>query len=214
MLSKTEIEELTEFLASPERPAGTFSFQELQGFLFAVACSPELIMPSDWLPIISDEKDIGFQDEPEAQKILGLIMDAYNAINEAAFNRSRSMPTGCKFRADIESNFDDELPISQWSFGFTVGHDWLGEVWEDCVPSQLDEEVGSTTMVLSFFSSRRLAEAYHLEATTAPTQRKPRVPFAEFADTVREIFPDALASYAHIGRRISEIIAELDDSRG
>lgn len=214
MLAKPEIKVLTEFLGSPERPAGTFRFQELQGFLFAVACSPELILPSEWLPIISDEKDIGFKDEAEAQKITGLIMSVYNAINEAALNRSKSMPPGCKFRADIEGNFDDELPISQWSLGFTMGHDWLAEVWENCVPNQLDEEIGSTTMVLSFFGSRRLAEAYYLEATTTPTQRKPRVSFAEYADTVRRLFPDALASYAHIGRRISEIIAELDDSGG
>ena len=214
MLSKSEINTLTDFLGSPERPDGTFSFQELQGFLFAVACSPELVPPSAWLPIVSDEKDIGFKDEAEAQKIMSLIMNLYNAINEAALNRSNSMPPGCKFRADIEDNFDDELPISQWSLGFTIGHDWLAEVWEEYLPDELDGEIGSTTMVLSFFGSRSLAEAYYLEATTTPTQRKPRVPFAEYAETVRKLFPDALASYAHIGRGISEMVAGLDDSGG
>ena len=213
MLSKSEIKLLTEFLDSPERPDGTFTFHELQGFLFAVACSPELVPPSAWIPIISDEKDIVFKDEEEAQLIMELIMNLYNTINEAAVSRSTRMPIGCKFQTDIEDNFDDGLPISQWSLGFTMGHDWLAEVWEDYMPDQLDEEVGATTMVLSFFGSRSLAEAYHLEATTAPTQRKPRVPFAEYAGTVRDLFPDALASYAHIGRGISEIVAEMDASR-
>ena len=60
---------------------------------------------------------------------------------------------------------------------------------------------------------RSLAEAYYLEATTTPIQRKPRVPFAEYAETVRKLFPDALASYAHIGRGISEILTEIDNSR-
>ncbi len=214
MLSKSEIKALTDFLDGSERPDGTFSFQELQGFLFAVACSPELVPPSAWLPIVSDEKDIGFKDEAEAQKIMSLIMNLYNAINEAALNRSNSMPPDCKFQADIEDNFEDELPISQWSLGFTIGHDWLAEVWEEYLPDELDGEIGSTTMVLSFFGSRSLAEAYYLEATTTPTQRKPRVPFAEYAETVRKLFPDALASYAHIGRGISEMVAGLDDSGG
>lgn len=214
MLSKSEIKVLAEFLDGPERPDGTFTFQELQGFLFAVACSPELVPPSDWFPIISDEKDIAFNDEEESQQIMSLIMSLYNGINEAALSRSNSMPVGCEFQADVEDNFDDELPISQWSLGFTMGHDWLAEVWEDYSPDELDEEIGATTMVLSFFGSRSLAEAYYLEATTTPTQRKPRVPFAEYAETVRKLFPDALASYAHIGRGISEILAEIDNSRG
>jgi uncharacterized protein len=214
MLSKSEINVLAEFLVGPERPDGTFTFQKLQGFLFAVACSPELIPPSDWFPVISDEKDIALNDEEEAQQIMSLIMSLYNAINEAALNRSNRMPLGCKFQADIEDNFDDELPISQWSLGFTIGHDWLAEVWEDYSPDQLDEEIGATTMVLSFFGSRSLAEAYYIEATKTPTQRKPRVPFTEYAETVRKLFPDALASYAHIGRGISEIVAEMDELRG
>lgn len=211
MLSQSDIKMLTEFLDDPDRPAGTFAFHELQGFLFAIVCSPELVPPSEWLPVISDEKDMGFENENEARRIMGLIMSLYNAINEAAISRSNCMPLGCEFRDDIEANYDDELPISLWSLGFTIGHDWLAEVWENCVPDELDGEVGSTTMVLSFFGSRPLAEAYYLEATTTPTQRKPRVPFVEYAETVRGLFPDAMASYAHIGRRVSEIIAELDD---
>ena len=214
MLSKSEIKILTEFLDGHERPDGTFSFQELQGFLFAVACSPELVPPSAWLPIISDEKDMAFKDEAEAQKIMGLIMSLYNAINEAALNRSKKMPAGCKFRPDIDDNFDEKLAISQWCHGFMVGHDWLAEVWDEYLPEELDGEFGSTAMALSFFSSRRLAELYHLEATTTPTHRRPNTPFVEYAETVRRLFPDALASYAHIGRSISEFLARRDESGG
>ena len=54
---------------------------------------------------------------------MGLIMTLYNAINDAAFERSRKMPTGCRFRPDVEANFEDERPISLWSCGFTIGHE-------------------------------------------------------------------------------------------
>ena len=77
-LSRAEIEDLVPFLADPGRPDGTLCFQELQGVLFAVACSPELIPPPAWLAIISNERDIGFRDETEAQQIMGVIMsDAF-----------------------------------------------------------------------------------------------------------------------------------------
>lgn len=214
MLSRADAKVLTEFLADSERPCGTLTFQELQGFLFSVASSPELVPPSAWVPIISDEQEIGFKDEAEARRVMGLIMDLYNEINEAVLNRSKKMPSGCKFRPDVEDNFDDELAISQWSRGFMVGHDWLAEVWDEYLPDELDGEFGSTAMVLSFFSSRRLAELFHLEATTTPRRRRPKTPFVEYADTVRRLFPDALSSYAHIGRSISEALAGMQSSDG
>ena len=213
MLPRSDTTMLTEFLDDHDRPDGTLGFQELQGFLFAVACSPEVVPPSAWFPMVSDDEDIKFQDENEALQVTGLIMSLYNEINVAALKRSNAIPSGCEFQRNIEDNFQNDLAISQWARGFTMGHDWLAEVWEDLLPDELDEEVGSTTMVLSFFGLRRLAEAYYLEATTTPTQRKPRVTFDEYASTVRGLFPDALASYAHIGRGISEIIADLDDER-
>ena len=209
-LSQADIAELTRFLADPLRPEGTLSYQEVQGFLFAVACSPELVPPSAWLPVISDEEDIGFKDEAEAQRIMGLIIGLYNGINDSVFVRSDSLPPGCEFHANIEDNFGEELPISQWSRGFMMGHDWLAEVWDEYLPQDLDDEVGSAAMVLSFFSARKLAELYHLESTTTPRRRRPRVPFIEFAEKVREIFPAALSSYAHVGRSISEALIDSD----
>ena len=209
-LSQADIADLTRFLADPKRPEGTLRFQELQGFLFAVACSPELVPPSAWLPAISDEEDIRFEDEAEAQRIMGRIIGLYNGINDSVFIRSESLPPGCEFHTDIEDNFDEELPISQWSRGFMMGHDWLAEVWDEYLPEELDDEVGSTAMVLSFFSSRKLAELYHLESTTTPKRRRPRVPFTEFTEKVRDLFPAALSSYAHIGRSISEALVDSD----
>lgn len=91
-LSRAEIDDLAQFLADPGRPDGTLCFQELQGFLFAVACSPELIPPPAWLAIISNERDIGFRDENEAQQIMGVIMSLYNDINGFVFERSDHLP--------------------------------------------------------------------------------------------------------------------------
>ena len=205
-LSKGEIEELKKFLVSPHRPDGTLSFQELQGFLFAVASCPEMVRPSDWLPVISDDEDIGFKDQSEAQRILSLIMTLFNQVNTAVMDRSDRMPPGCKFQTDIDANFEKEVAISQWSRGFMVGHDWLADVWDECTPESLDGDCGSSAMVLSFFSSRQLAEFYYLESTTTPKHRRPDKSFTEFAVVVQEIFPATLSSYAHLGRTISEVM--------
>ncbi len=213
-LSAREIKSLTSFLSSPTRPEGTLTFHELQGFLYTVACSPELIMPSDWLPIISNEDDMLYKDLDEAQKVLEQITALYNHINTTVIERSNAMPQGCDFLADLNANFDSEAPISQWSRGFALGDAWLSELWDSYVPDDLSEmskELSACTMTLSFFGSKRIAEAYYLEGggRRRHTERKS---FEQFAETMRDIFPDALAAYAHLGRTIADVLSARDGS--
>ena len=210
-MNKAGTQLLTEFLENPARPDGTLRFHELQGFLFAIACSPETIAPSEWLPLIGNDESLNFADESEAQEILGLVMDLYNEVNTAVLERSNSLPAGCAFDTDISKNFGDDSSISQWSRGFAAGHDWLAEVWEEYLFDELDEECGATLMVLSFFGSTQLANAYYNDMRPGKRKRGDES-FENFAVTMRRMFPDALASYAHIGRSIFEAV--LEHSKG
>jgi uncharacterized protein len=212
-MNETDIELLEEFLENSKRPDGALRFHELQGFFFAIASSPEMIAPSEWLPMIGNDEDLNFTDQNEAQEILGLVMALYNEINTAVLERSNALPARCAFEEDVSKNFGDDSSISQWSRGFAVGHDWLAEVWEEYLFGELDEECGATLMVLSFFGSRQLANAYY--ADIKPGRRKKGdESFEDFAKTMRTMFPDALASYAHIGRSICEAVLEHSTGRG
>ena len=210
-MNKAGTQLLVEFLKNPARPDGTLRFHELQGFLFAIACSPETIAPSEWLPMIGNDEDLTFADQNEAQGILGLVMALYNEINTAVLERSNSLPAGCAFDKNISKNFEDDSSISQWSRGFAAGHDWLAEVWEEYLFNELDEECGAALMVLSFFGSKRLANAYYTDMRPGKRKRGDES-FEGFAITMRRMFPDALASYAHIGRSIFEAV--LEHSKG
>ena len=59
-------------------------------------------------------------------------------------------------------------------------------------------------MVLSFFTSPKLAKAYHEEGTGTTS-------LAQLAGTVVDIFPDALREYAHLGRSIYQARYEAGD---
>jgi uncharacterized protein len=203
-LSHADSSALKTFLSNPDRPDGTWSFQELQGFLFAIACSPETVQPSEWIPLISNDNEIGFADESEAQRILGYIMTLYNEVNSSAIERSDALPMGCKFRPDILANFEEQSSISQWSRGFTSGHDWLRQVWEEYLPESLEDEYGAGVMLLSFFSSQQLAEAYYEENDDSEGGEAAKS-FEQFAQTIRKIFPAGLAAYANLGRSIFEV---------
>jgi uncharacterized protein len=56
---------------------------DLDGFLTGVVVGPELIPPSEWLPLIWGGDEPEFETEDEI--VLGTIMDRYNEI-AACFN--------------------------------------------------------------------------------------------------------------------------------
>jgi uncharacterized protein len=206
-LSSDDASALAAFLVDTDRPKNTLRFHELQGFLFAIASSPETIPPSEWLPLISNDEDIGFKNETEAQRVLSHIMTLYNQVNCLILERSDALPFGCEFLPDTLANFDEHSSISQWSRGFMIGHDWLSEVWDAHLPEFMDDECGANTLTLSFFSSRQLAEAYHAELGPTATATSDKS-LEQFADKIRELFPLALSAYAHLGRTIFEALME------
>jgi uncharacterized protein len=199
-ISDTDLEALGRFLASPARPEGTLTLHELQGFLYTVASSPEPVMPSDWMPLISNDMEMGYADVDEANAILGRIMTLYNHINERVMRGSRTLPLGCAFRKNVLANLENDAPISQWSRGFAIGHDWLSEVWNAYLPEGYDEDYGILVVTLSFFGTRELAESYIAEMLVD----SPAAPdtLERIADTIRRAFPSALASYAKLGRSL------------
>ena len=195
---------LQAFLDHPSRPAGTLTYHELQGFLFTVVSAPELIPPSDWLPIIFGDEEAGFASPDEAQAILNEIMALYNTTNAAVLDPPTLLPADCPLQDDVLANFEDEAPIAQWSRGFLHGHQWLEKLWEEYVPEELAKKLAAILMALSFFSSRQMAEDFHAEATTGEQS------FEATADAIHQVFPAAVAQYAHMGRSIATVLADHD----
>lgn len=199
---------LAAFLDNPQRPEGTLRLDEVRGFLFTVASAPEMIPPSEWMPLIFNDSEAGYSSLREAEATLGWLMSLYNEINVTVLEASGPMRIGLEFREDVLSNLEEAAPVSQWSRGFSLGHDWLTEVWDFYLPDELDKEFGATMMTLSFFASRRLAEAYVAELVTTGGSEA----LEDVASTMRELFPEALTQYGHIGRSIYE--ARLTMERG
>ncbi len=52
----------------------------LHGFLTAVVSGPEMVMPSEWFPVIFGSDGPSFTDRDQAERIFGLIMRMYNEI--------------------------------------------------------------------------------------------------------------------------------------
>jgi yecA family protein len=198
---------LAAFLSDPKRPQGTLSYHELQGFLFVIASAPELIVPSEWMPQVFADQDAGYRDQAEAETVVGELMALYNDINAGVAAEAAVLPADCEFLADVLANLEPDAPVSQWSRGFAQAHGWLEETWDEYVPDEHDDEFGMMVLALSFFSSRRLAEAYRKEV-------KSKQSLEAMATMVRDVFPDVLEDYAQLGRTIAAFVSQDDESQG
>ena len=64
---------------------------ELDGFVAGILVCPEMIPPSDWLPLVWNSEggsDPVFEDLAHANKVMGLVMEYYNQVALALFEQS------------------------------------------------------------------------------------------------------------------------------
>lgn len=73
-------EPLAAFLDSDRAPTDSMQMAEFDGFLTGVAIGPELIMPSEWLPVAWGGEGPVFESDEEAQSLFGAMMSRYNEI--------------------------------------------------------------------------------------------------------------------------------------
>lgn len=182
---------LRQFLDDSTRSPEALRYHEAQGFLFTIASAPELVSPEEWLPVVLEDLP---DDRLAAEAILGETMTLYNEIVEGVTDGAPALPEDCPFRDDVLANLADDAPVSQWSRGFAKGHGWLEETWDALAPEELDEDIGSAMLVLSFFASSGVAQ--DLMAGTG------RIDLREMAEQMRELFPITMAEYAAMGLEI------------
>lgn len=181
------------FLGARRGSGGALTLRTLEGLLFAVSCGPDVVPPSEWVAIVLGEDEPEFDDEEEAGAVLGAILGLYQRIQEGVNRPSLAPPEGL-FRDDLMSNLEHDADVAQWSRGFLMGHMWLEEEWEPA--AELDEDLGTFMFILSFFSSRSLAERFRAELAGGD------MPLEDMAGLVRRLFPDALSGYAGMGRAL------------
>ena len=72
--------------------------EELDGFIAGLLACPELIMPSDWLPVVwhedsADQQPV-FANLDHANRVLGLVMEHYNSVARTLMERPDRYSSG------------------------------------------------------------------------------------------------------------------------
>ena len=75
-----DLKALDEYLMSDESPENCMQLSDLDGFLTAIVVGPDLIKPSEWMPVVWGDETPEFSDDAQATVILGAILGRYNEI--------------------------------------------------------------------------------------------------------------------------------------
>ncbi len=121
-LIEEEVEELDQFLLDAEGIEESMDIATLNGFLTAIVCGSKMIMPSEWMRWVWDmEKgeDVPvFEDQAQAQHILGLLIRHMNDIAETL----QQAPEQYEPLLMENPNGGDPIPIlDEWCSGFMKG---------------------------------------------------------------------------------------------
>lgn len=203
-----QAEALEKFLAAPERPEGTMDYFMLTGFLFAVGYAPEVIMPSDWLPVVFNDRDPNYQSEREFQEIVGAMLSLYNFISQEAGEDKVHVPPGCHIHDDPVANFNP-APLGRWADGFRNGYAWMEDAWDAVLPDEMEDEMNACVLTLSFFADREFAEGFFEEVRNDGVSHLEDKSFGEFAARLLRMFPAAIEGYADMGLSVFQALMKL-----
>jgi uncharacterized protein len=129
-LTEQEYEELDEFLLALDNDEGIFCVSELDGFFTAVVSGPEMIAPSQWLPMIwgDDEDAPVWESEQEFQRIFGLLIRLMNSISATLMEEPMEFEP-----CFLEATLDDQrcAIVEDWCEGYMKAVALHPDRWEE-----------------------------------------------------------------------------------
>ncbi len=187
---------LAEFLVADGRPEGSQNFPQVNGFLFAVACSPEKIDEDLWMPMIFNHQSANYENDQQQKEIEQGLREELYLLEAKLENQENILAPWFQATDVIQENFDEDAAIAHWGRGFLQGHDWLSALWDAYFPKQQLLELNACMDVLSFFADKKTAEKI------CEAQKIEGLGIEVFAESAIANFESAAQTYAYYGLSI------------
>ena len=190
---------LRETISQLRRNEAVLSYYQLQGLLFAIACSPEPIKPSEWFDLIWLDDEPQFDDEAAARAFYKLVVGLAEHTAEMTRQR-RFLP----FSASYSERWQQQL--AQWCEGLLMGHQYLEDLWliaiEDLDDQSICDEVDTALSLAGTFADLVSARQLSFDGVLALTD--------EHLPEAYELYWKVLGTYATVGSLWSETNWDFD----
>lgn len=126
LITKKEEALFKKLLSLSSSPETTLSYDELRGFLYGIAITPDVISPDEWLPVIFGEEILDTEIEEQVFEMAGTLFSVLNKHIAAFHANSLFMPFDMN---DIKENEFEK--IFEWTSGFEEALSLRPECWEE-----------------------------------------------------------------------------------
>lgn len=142
-ITDAELAELENFLLSDQVPEESMSLSELDGFLTALAVGPEVVPPSEWLPVVWQGEGPVFDSPAEVERVLGLIL-ALNARIVEGIQQDELAPM---FNIEVQDDGSELMTPDGWCWGFMQGVMLREDAWKPLLDSEDGELLDPIAMI-------------------------------------------------------------------
>ena len=134
-LSDAEVERLRAILESGRGGENCMTIEAVDGLFACLICSPEVVMPSQWMPVVWDGEGPEYESIEEVNEIIGLLMRMWDevagTINKGSYG---PMVTVLECSDGVRRSF-----AVDWALGFIEGMKFQEHYWLDTKDSDLTE---------------------------------------------------------------------------
>lgn len=127
ILTNKQRELFSKLLKSVGDKEEVFTLMELEGFLFGLGITPDVISINEWLPVIFDGKMPEFEGIEQAGLLIKNLMDAYIAYSNASHEGKLKYPFPEINDENISGRLLDE--IRDWAYGLILALRLRPEIW-------------------------------------------------------------------------------------
>jgi uncharacterized protein len=151
-----DLESLDSYLLSDLSPDECMMLSDLDGFLTGIVIGPELIPPSEWLPVIWGGDEPEFESVEQMQTIIGAIIGRYNEIVAAMTADSGT------FEPIFWQASDGTAIVTDWAAGFLDAVSLRRAAWEPLLNHRRAKTLIEPLLILGdnkAFDDKRVASA-------------------------------------------------------
>jgi len=140
-LDDREVERLGEVLDQLAIPHGGFNMEALDGFLSALAVSPESVPPSEWQQVVWGEQPAAFAGTSDADEAQRLLLGHWNACVARVKWQGEDLPDTLSpllwLPENPEQEQPDELDVgNDWAQGFFTAVELRPQAWQRWLDTQ------------------------------------------------------------------------------
>ena len=148
LLDDARLDRLSDLLDARAVPFKGFNLEALDGFLSAVAVSPDTVPMEEWQPVVWGGKPPRWDNAEEAAEVEALLMAHWRMVEQRVRHDGDDIPDHLApllwLPEDPSAHTDDALDVGRdWAYGFFRGvelretawdawldeHDWVDEIF-------------------------------------------------------------------------------------